>query len=154
VDRSSLEGDSGRDAMAPGLNRMAPDEIDEFGGHVIEGRPVVRVAVSPHDDATAGRAQPGRVLDEGVEDWLKIERRATNDLQNLSGRRLLLEGFGQVLVASLQFLEQPHVLDRDDRLVGEGLEKLHVRVGKSTRLPSGHPDGSHGLGPPQHGDRE
>ena len=30
----------------------------------------------------------------------------------------------------LQFLEQPHVLDGDDRLVGEGLEQLDLLVGE------------------------
>src|SRR5262249_48380582 len=48
--------------------------------------------------------------------------------QDLAGRRLLLEGLGQVAIARLQLLEQPDVLDGDDRLVGERAEKLDLRV--------------------------
>ena len=36
-----------------------------------------------------------------------------------------------------EFLEQPHVLDGDDGLVGEGLEQLDLRVGEEARPRSG-----------------
>ena len=68
-------------------------------------------------------AKPGRVLDEGVENRLHVKRRAADDFQNFAGRRLMIQGFGQVRVAFLQFFEQPHVLDGDDGLVGEGFEQ-------------------------------
>ena len=38
------------------------------------------------------------------------------------------------LVARLQLLEEPHVLDRDDRLVGEGLEQRDLLVGERPHL--------------------
>ena len=41
--------------------------------------------------------------------------------QHLGGRGLLLERLGQLARARLHLVEQPHVLDRDHRLVGEGL---------------------------------
>ena len=53
--------------------------------------------------------------------------RAADDPQDLAGGRLLLQRLGEVVVARLQLLEQPHVLDRDDRLVGEGLEQRDLR---------------------------
>jgi hypothetical protein len=84
---------------------------------------VVRVAISPHDDATAGRAQPGRVFDEGVENRLKIECRATNHLQDLCSSRLLLERLSQVAVPRVQLPKQADVLDGNDGLVSEGLEE-------------------------------
>ena len=34
----------------------------------------------------------------------------------------------------LEFLEQPHVLDRDHRLVGEGFKQLDLRRGEGTHL--------------------
>ena len=37
------------------------------------------------------------------------------------GRSLLLQRFGHFRSARLHLLEQPHVLDRDHSLVGEGL---------------------------------
>ena len=43
--------------------------------------------------------------------------------QDFTRRRLLLQRLGQFAIAVLQFLEQPHVLDGDDRLVGEGFEQ-------------------------------
>ena len=45
-------------------------------------------------------------------------------LQDLGGRGLLLERF-------LRLVEQAHVLDRDHRLVGEGLEQLDLLSGES-----------------------
>jgi hypothetical protein len=34
----------------------------------------------------------------------------------------------------LQFCEQPHVLNRDDRLVGEGLQERDLRIGEGLHL--------------------
>ena len=57
----------------------------------------------------------------------------------------------QVAVARLQLLEQPHVLDGDDGLVGEGLEQLDLLVGEGSGLaraptaiaPDGHAVAQH-----------
>ena len=40
----------------------------------------------------------------------------------------------EVAVAFLQFFEQPHVLDGDHGLVGEGFEQLDLRRGEGTHL--------------------
>ncbi len=53
-------------------------------------------------------------LHDGLEHRLRVRRRAADDLQDLRGRGLLLERL-------LGLVEQAHVLDRDHRLVGEGL---------------------------------
>src|SRR5262249_40988351 len=84
----------------------------------------------------AQRARAGR---DGVEDWLDIRRRATDHPQDLTGRRLLLQRLGQLAVPRLQLLEQPDVLDGDDRLGGEGLEERDLLVGE--RSPLEAPDG-------------
>ena len=47
---------------------------------------------------------------------------------------LLLQSFGEVTVAFLQFLEQPDVFDRDHRLVGEGFEQFDLRRGEGAHL--------------------
>ena len=55
----------------------------------------------------------------------------------------MLQGLAQFCVALLQFLEQPHVLDGDHGLVGEGFEKrdLFVRERTDLRSPNAnHPD--------------
>ena len=45
-------------------------------------------------------------------------------------RRLLLQRLGQFARAGLHLVEQPHVLDRDHRLVCEGRDKLDLLVGE------------------------
>ena len=42
----------------------------------------------------------------------------------------ILQGFSQFARASLHAFKQAHVLDRDHRLVGEGLDQLDLLVGK------------------------
>ena len=53
-----------------------------------------------------------------------------DDLQHLGGRGLLLQRLGQFARARLHLVEQPHVLDRDHRLVGEGCDQLDLLVGE------------------------
>ena len=42
----------------------------------------------------------------------------------------MLQGLAQFCVALLELLEQPHVLDGDDGLVGEGFEQRDLLVEK------------------------
>ena len=65
---------------------------------------------------------PRGALDDGVEDRLHVRGRAADDAEHLGRRGLMLQRLAQFRVALLDLLEQPHVLDGDDRLVGEGLE--------------------------------
>src|SRR5262245_33266681 len=85
---------------------------------------------------------PRRALDDGVEDWLHVRRRAADDAENLGRLRLMLQSFSQFRVAVLQFFEQPHVLDSDDGLVGEGLKKRYLLVCKRTSLHAANQDRS------------
>src|SRR5262249_27502099 len=50
--------------------------------------------------------------------------------QHLRGRGLLLQRLGKLARARLHLIEQPHVLDRDHRLVGEGLDQLDLLIGE------------------------
>src|SRR5262249_7222353 len=79
-------------------------------------------------------AQAHRTAHDGVEHWLDIDWRATDHAKNLAGCRLLLQRFGESTVPSLQFLEEPHVLDRDDRLVGERLQQRDLLLGERPHL--------------------
>jgi hypothetical protein len=81
------------------------------------------------DCAEEALAQPHRALDDDVEHRLNIIWRPGDDPQDLARCRLLVEGFGDLpvrlyerLILLLQLLEQAHVLDGDDGLIGEGLE--------------------------------
>ncbi len=104
--------------------------------------------LSDADRAAIGRcAELRRGIDQRVEHRLQIERRAADDLQHVGGRGLLLQRLGQIARARLHLVEQPRVLDRDHRLVGEGLHELDLAIGKklSTRgaramnMPIGSP---------------
>ena len=79
---------------------------------------------------------PGGALDDGVEDRLHVRGRAADDAEHLGGCRLMLQRFAQFCVALLEFLEQPHVLDGDNRLVGKGFEKRDLFLRERSNLRS------------------
>ena len=85
------------------------------------GHQAQSVTVHTEDRGIERLTQARGARGHGIEDGLHIRRRAADDAQDLARRRLLLQGLGEVAVAHLQLLEQPHILDGDDRLVGEGL---------------------------------
>ena len=66
--------------------------------------------------------QPG-ALGDGVEHRLHVGRRGADHLQHLGRRGLALERL-------LGLVEQAHVLDRDHRLVGEGLQQVDLAFGE------------------------
>ena len=75
-----------------------------------------------------------RRLDQVRKNRLQIERRAADDLQHVGGGGLLLQRLGKVARARLHLVEQPHVLDRDDGLVGEGLHEFDQTGRKVARF--------------------
>ena len=68
-------------------------------------------------------AYPRGILGYSVQYRLDIGRRAGNDTQDFTRRRLLLQRL-------LEFLEQPDVLDRDHCLASESFEKFNVFLRK------------------------
>src|SRR5262245_41102186 len=77
---------------------------------------------------------PGSAFDDGVEHRLHVRRRATDNAEHFGGGRLVLQGLPQFGIALLDLLEQSYVLDRDHRLVGEGLEKGDLLFRERTNL--------------------
>ena len=63
-------------------------------------------------------------------------------LQHLRRRRLLLQGFAQIVRARLYLLEQPHVLDRDYSLSGKSAQEIEMYFGKGAGLGTRHDNGS------------
>ena len=98
-----------------------------------------RIAFVTRKVAELGLADPSRVLQHGLEDWLELAGRAGDDLQDLRGRGLLLQRLAQVARARLHLVEQPHVLDRDHRLVGEGGGQLDLLVGERPHRSASRP---------------
>ena len=77
---------------------------------------------------------PRRALDDGVEDRLHVRRRAADNAEHLGRCRLMLQGLAQFRVALPEFLEQAHVLNGDHGLIGKGLKKRDLLVGKGTNF--------------------
>ena len=96
------------------------DAANGYGTKMSPRNHSVPLAESQHH--VINPTNPGGALDDGVEDRLHVRRRAADDAEHLGRCRLMLQGLAQFCVALLEFLEQPHVLDGDDRLVGEGFE--------------------------------
>ncbi len=121
-----------------------PGDLQGLRREVVLGHQVNQLSVEAIQAAEQPVAQPHRAAHDGVEDRLHVRRGSADDPQDLGGRRLLLQGLGQLAVPSPQLLEQPHVLDGDDRLVGEGLEQRDLLVCERDRLAPrrhDHPDG-------------
>src|SRR5215475_10821195 len=93
-------------------------------------RQVNQLTVESSNGATVSVEEPDGASADGVKDGAEVRRGAGDDPQDLARGCLLVEGLRQVLVPRLQLLEQPHVLDGDDRLVGEGLEEADVMLSK------------------------
>jgi len=91
--------------------------------HCDQANPVCLTSIQ---GAKFGVADPDGVLQHGRKHRLKIAGRTADDLEHLRGCRLLLQRFGEFARALLLRLEQPRVLDRDDRLVGKGLDQLDL----------------------------
>ena len=72
-------------------------------------------------------AEPRGIFSDHVQHRLNVGRRAGDDAQDFTRRGLLLQRF-------FEFLEQPHVLDGDDRLIGEGFKQLDLRRGEGAHL--------------------
>ena len=73
---------------------------------------------------------------------LEIERGTADDLEELAGRRLLLERYPQLAVADVELREQPHVLDGDHGLVGKRLKKGDLAICKWVFLESPNCEGA------------
>jgi maltooligosyltrehalose synthase len=65
-----------------------------------------------------------------------MERRAADDLENVAGRSLVFERFFEIARALAQFVEEPRVFHRSDRLRREALQQRDLLVGKRANLLS------------------
>src|SRR4030095_977795 len=77
---------------------------------------------------------PSSALDDRIQDRLHVCGRAADNAEHLGCCRLMLQGLAQYCIALLNLLEQSHVFDGDNGLVGEGFEKGDLFVGERTNL--------------------
>ena len=92
----------------------------------VVGDQVEKFSVESKYDTELSVAQALRAVGDHLENRLYVCRRAGNDFQDLAGRRLLLECLADLLVANFQRLQKMRVVQRDQRLVGKGLEELDL----------------------------
>ena len=121
---------------------LAPGSPDVFQGIVKRSgvasaraaRVAEHVAVANADRTAEGSAEFDRGRYQRVEHRLQIERRAADDLQYVGGRGLQLKRFFEIVGLGLDRVEQAYVLDRDDRLVGEGSHQFDRAIAEQTRF--------------------
>src|SRR5262245_39702454 len=137
------QGPSSRRPASP-LDRHSLDIFDELGRVTVSFREEEHPVLLPTYRGVVGAAQVASRFNERLQYRLEIEGRAADDLEHIGGGGLLLQRFAQLVRARLHLVEQPHVLDRDHRLVGEGVDQLYFLV---TERPHG------GAGQDDHADR-
>src|SRR5262249_51034289 len=97
-------------------------EFSELWRDVVGGYGSKNLAIKTIDEPSLGLAQSDSVLGQRLEHRLEIEGGTPNHLEQLAGRRLLLEGHPELTVACLQLRKQPHILNGDHCLIGKGVE--------------------------------
>jgi hypothetical protein len=88
------------------------------------------IAISSKDVAKARIADASRLCQHGIEHRSQITGRAGDDLEHVRSSRLLLKGLAQ-------FVEEARILNGDDRLSGEILNKCNLPVSERSDLLPG-----------------
>ncbi len=134
VDDRALEDRPAR-LQGPGWARReyAVQLLEAFGGEVVLGDEMDQLAV----ELKSAPKSPSHNLTALLTIVSKTGCTSVGEL--LITRRISLVAV-RSRFTSLQLVEQPHVLDRDHRLVGEGLEQRDLVVGEPAGLAAGHRD--------------
>ena len=88
------------------------------------------LAILDLQTAKGDAVQITRLLQDHLKHRCEIARRRIDDLQYISGCSLPLKCFLKLARPGMYLLAQPYVLDRNNRLVGKGLEQLDLLIGK------------------------
>ena len=106
-------------------NREVPHQAPPVG--TVVGAQVYRAVIADEADAhVPAREEPLAALQDLLEHRLRVRHRARDHLEHLGGSLLMVERL-------LRLVEEAHVLDRDHRLVGEGLEQRDLLLGERPR---------------------
>src|SRR5262245_880648 len=130
MDRAPVDGDAAAYRAAIRLDRMLSQEFNTLRLDVLASGRVIAATIELHDVGLLGLAQPLRRVGDGVEHGLDVRGRTGDDVENFADSGLIFQRFGELARARLYFVEEPHVLDRDHRLVAEGREQLYLLVGE------------------------
>src|SRR5215471_15779439 len=96
--------------------RVGKESGNHFRSLAIVGHDTVKLTIILPDVPPSRSGKSNGVRDQRIKHWLKVGRRGCNHPQDFARSCLLLQRLPK-------FLKQPHVLDHNDRLVGERLEK-------------------------------
>src|SRR5215467_13047448 len=96
-----------------GIGRWNPASGDGTGS----------LAVDDGHEAESRSAQPHRLVEHRIEDRREVTRRGVDNLQYLGGCGLLLQCLARLA-------QKPRILDRDDRLIGEGSDQFDLPLAK------------------------
>src|SRR5439155_14007283 len=150
---ATLENRPGGDAEATGrCGIRGPNSLKTLQRGTIVAGQRDHLAIEPEHETEKAITQPRRTRRDGVEHGLHVGWRARDDAQDFAGRRLLLQRHGEVAIARLELLEEAHVLDGDDGLVGEGLEEVDLALGEWPDLRAEYGDGADSNALAQQGD--
>jgi GAF domain len=142
-DRPAGHGGAGRPQRIRLVERLEP-----FGADIVMRGQVQELSIKANHQPVDGLTQLCGALRDGLECRADVGGRPGDDAQYLTGGGLLLERFRQVAVAGLELLEQPHVLDSDDGLIGEGLQQRDLLVDhRHSDAPRGPPPRRYCHGP-------
>ena len=127
LQRALFQGDTTDQCASARHILMASDKHAPLGLDAVGcGKRIVLTLPAPQN-SLFGPAKPRRSFDQSVEHGLQIESRAADDLEHVGGGGLLLQRLAQLI-------EQPHVLDGDDGLIGKCPQHRKLLVGQR----SGH----------------
>jgi len=116
-------------AVAAGENGSLAQGVPILGLCSVLGHIAVDLALAYRDRREIGAAKPGGGFDHCVQHRLHIGGRAADDVEHIARRGLVFERFFEIAGAGLQFAEQPRILHRDDRLIGEGAHQFDLPLG-------------------------
>src|SRR5262249_4723083 len=97
--------------------RLTCERLDIRWRGIVRGHGTKGVRVTQEQRTELGLANAYRVLKDGVKHWHQFAARTTDDVKHLGGGGLLLERFAQLAAAGLHLVEQPELLDANQRLV-------------------------------------
>ena len=132
------------------MHRHAVDHRETRHSVAIDGlslpdnrnRPMLRleqevVAVSQRDKGIIRPAKLAGAFDNRRENRLDVGRRRGDHVEDLAAAGLVAQRLREIARLSLNFVEQAHVLDSDDRLVGEGLRPTRSVCRRTVRRSCG-----------------
>src|SRR5262249_62096450 len=134
MNRAPVDGDAAAHRATTRRDRMLSQVFDTLRLDVLAGGRVIVAAVKLHDVGLLGLAEPLRRLGDGVEGWLDIRGRTGDDVEDFADGGLIFERFLDLARASFHLVEQPHIFDRNYRLIGEGGGEFNLLVRKWANL--------------------